>query len=237
MNRRNLLLSMLAAPLMGAKVHSMTHEFPRTADEAVDHLIIGAPNLETGIEFVADTFGIKPAVGGVHPEMGTHNAIVGLAGQRYLEVLAPVPGAAGSGPLYEAVRGVRAPRLIGWAMSENDDIDDLRPKAFGAGLEPGDIVAGSRMRPDGCELKWETMGFGKTYDGMIPFAINWLTLDDHPSISAPKGLRITALWFEHPKSIEVRDSLTAIGVNARVVQIEAPRLRASIVGPKGEIEI
>ena len=46
-----------------------------------------------------------------------------------------------------------------------------------------------------------------------------------------------AFWFEHPKSIEVRDALAAINVNARVVQIETPRLRASIVGPKGEIEI
>lgn len=228
---------MLAAPFLEAKVHAMSHAFPRTADESVDHIIIGAPKLETGIEFVADTFGVKPAVGGVHPGKGTHNALVGLAGARYLEVLAPVPGAEGTGPLYEAVCAVRKPSLIGWAMQENADIDGLRPMAFGAGLEPGDIVAGSRMTPDGCELKWETMGFGKTYDGTIPFAISWLTPDDHPSRTAPKGLRLVAFWFEHPKSIEVRDALAAINVNARVVQLEAPRLRVSIVGPKGEIEI
>lgn len=237
MNRRQVLIALLAAPLGTAKVHSMAHEFPRPVDEAVDHIILGAPTLETGIEFVADTFGIRPALGGTHPGRGTHNALVGLAGRRYLEVIAPVPGAEGSGPLFEAVRGLRQPSVVWWALEENDSIDDLRPRAFGAGLEPGDIVAGSRTTPEGCELRWETMGFGKTYDRMIPFAINWLSRDDHPSLTAPKGLRLTAFWFEHPKSIEVRDSLAAINVVARVVQLDVPRLRVRIVGPKGEVEI
>lgn len=214
----------------------MFHEFPRPAEEAVDHVIIGAPKLETGIEYVADLFGVRPVAGGIHPGRGTHNAIAGLAGGRYLEVLAPVPGADGSGTLYEAVRGIRSPQVVGWAFSE-DDLDDLRPKAFGAGLEPGDILPGSRTTPDGCRLEWETLGLGVTYDSLIPFAIKWLTPDDHPSRSAPKGLRLTAFWFEHPKSIEVRDALAAIGVVARVVQLEAPRIRVRIVGPKGEFEI
>ena len=197
MTRREFVIAVLAARVAEPKVHAMTHAFPRTTDEAVDHIIIGSPKLETGIEYVADTFGIRPIVGGVHPGRGTQNALVGLAGSRYLEVLAPVPGAEGSGPLYEAVCAVRKPPLIGWAMQENDDIDGLRPMAFGAGLEPGDIVAGSRMTPDGCELKWETMGFGKTYDGMIPFAIS-LADAGRPSVahgaegSPARGLLVRA---------------------------------------------
>ena len=53
----------------------------------LDHLVVTAPTLEGGVEYVADCLGVLPVPGGVHPRMGTHNALVRLGTSQYLEVI------------------------------------------------------------------------------------------------------------------------------------------------------
>ena len=59
-----------------------------------DHLVITAPSLAAGIAYVRDTLGVTPEPGGRHPHMGTHNALLKLGPDSYLEVLAVDPEAA-----------------------------------------------------------------------------------------------------------------------------------------------
>jgi len=57
----------------------------------IDHLVIGADNLEQGISFVRERLGIDIPYGGVHPQMGTHNHLVQLGNDIFLEVIAINP--------------------------------------------------------------------------------------------------------------------------------------------------
>ena len=57
----------------------------------LDHLAIFAPDLATGVAYVRDVLGATPAPGGQHPQMGTHNALLRLGADVYLEIIACDP--------------------------------------------------------------------------------------------------------------------------------------------------
>ena len=59
----------------------------------LDHLVVTAPNLKSGVQWVRDTLGATPELGGKHPRMGTHNCLLQLGEQTYLEVISPDPNA------------------------------------------------------------------------------------------------------------------------------------------------
>ena len=57
----------------------------------IDHLTITAPSLERGAAFVAEALGVALQPGGEHPRMGTHNQLLRLGDDCYLEVIAANP--------------------------------------------------------------------------------------------------------------------------------------------------
>ena len=59
----------------------------------IDHLVIGVAELDAGVRQFEELTGIRPAFGGEHPDLGTHNALISLGDRTYLELLAPRPGA------------------------------------------------------------------------------------------------------------------------------------------------
>ena len=52
---------------------------------ALDHITIVAPTLEEGAGHVHDQIGIDMPAGGRHPEMGTHNLLLRLGDDVFLE--------------------------------------------------------------------------------------------------------------------------------------------------------
>ena len=59
----------------------------------LDHIAVIAPDLGTGVAWVREALGVEMPAGGKHPEMGTHNRLVGLGPDVYLEVIAVDPEA------------------------------------------------------------------------------------------------------------------------------------------------
>jgi hypothetical protein len=90
----------------------------------LDHLVVTAADLRSGVEWVRDVLGAEPRPGGKHREMGTHNCLLRLGESAYLEVIAPDPG--GCRPEWPRWFGLdhvskgSPPRLAAWVARTPD---------------------------------------------------------------------------------------------------------------------
>jgi hypothetical protein len=90
----------------------------------LDHLVVTAADLRSGVEWVRDVLGAEPRPGGKHREMGTHNCLLRLGESAYLEVIAPDPG--GCRPEWprwfdlDHVSKGSPPRLAAWVARTPD---------------------------------------------------------------------------------------------------------------------
>ena len=58
-----------------------------------DHIAIVAPTIEIGLDYVRDRIGIEVPPGGRHPKMGTHNRLMRLGQDEFLEIITIDPAA------------------------------------------------------------------------------------------------------------------------------------------------
>ena len=203
----------------------------------VDHLIYTVPNLEVGIREIEELLGVRPAVGGRHPDYGTRNALLGLGPTTYLEIMAPDP------ELPRPARGrlfgldtLERPRLATWVL-RSEEIDDLASRAMSHGLDLGPVHPGSREKPDGTVLTWKlTDPYAPRMDGAVPFLIAWGTTP-HPARSAPQAGDLVDLKIEHPNPKAVRSALGALGVEMPVEVGDRVGLTAVLQTSVGRVEI
>lgn len=178
---------------------------------------------------------MRAAFGGSHPGRGTRNALVSLGGAHYLEIIAPDPQQGIAGDRLRELRELTSPKIIGWAVGSKDLVA-IRSRAEAQGFKTIAGPPGSRQRPDGRALKWETLGL-VTSTPLVPFCIQWSVDSPHPSTDAPAGCLLQSLGFETPQPEELRRCLRALGVTADIKQAPRPRIVAALTTPRGRVEI
>lgn len=202
----------------------------------LDHLLWGVPHLDAGIRDVAERCGVRAELGGSHPGIGTHNALLDLRDDRYLEIIAPDPAqdrCTGFGLL---LRQLKAPRLLTWA-ARSEDIESLVAVGRQAGLEPGEIYPMSRRRPDGGLLQGRVLQFGDhPWGRLLPFFIQ-IDRGDHPSRDAPRGCRLDRFLLHHPDAADLRALLERLGLEVEVRPGPRPALAARMDSPRGTFEL
>src|SRR3954454_22464393 len=128
----------------------------KPAVSAIDHLLLGVSDLDRGIAWLEQRTGVRAAIGGIHPGVGTRNALLSFGARHYLEIIAPDP-AQSAYSFQIDVRSLSEPRLITWAAAVND-IEALAKAARDAGYQLLGPRAGSRRTPSGKLLRWKTPG-------------------------------------------------------------------------------
>lgn len=201
----------------------------------IDHLVYAAPDLRAAVDAVEERFGVRAAGGGQHDGQGTHNVLLALGPETYLEIVAPDPRQPEpAAPRPYGVDGVSRARLVGWALA-CDDIDKALSDARAAGFDPGDVIDGHRRTPSGTVLRWRLTRNALTA-GLVPFLISWGDTP-HPAVSAPAGLTLESLRLEHPDPGSVAPMLHALGADVEVRPAPEPALVARLAGPRGREEL
>src|SRR5262245_56653484 len=105
----------------------------------VDHLVNAVPDLSEGMREIEKKLGVRAAPGGRHDGVGTHNALLALGDDAYLEIIAPDPSQpAPARPRPFGVDALQRGRLVTWAGRVRD-LDARVASARAAGFDPGSI--------------------------------------------------------------------------------------------------
>src|SRR5215471_14424829 len=167
----------------------------------LDHLLLGCSDLDAGIAFVEQKTGVRAAIGGVHPGRGTRNALLALGPLHYLEIIAPDPAQAEipkvRAELPAMLKKLSAPALVDWA-AHTSDIVGVAERWKKAGFAFRGPTPGSRARPDGKMLHWQTLNPEDDRGGLVPFFIQWGDGTTHPSEDAPKGCTLESFAVVTP---------------------------------------
>lgn len=203
----------------------------------VDHLVFGVHDLDRGVDRFEQLTGVRAVPGGRHVGRGTHNALIGLGPELYLEIIAPDPTQ--PNPVQHRAFGLdnlSREGLLTWAVKESH-LDQAVVKAEEAGINLGGVLDGSRNRPDGSSLSWHyTSPSQMNADGLVPFFIDWGN-SRHPADDLESELELTYLRAEHPYPELVRKQLSALNIDLLVTPASSVALIAIIDTPGGPIEL
>src|SRR5690606_34104570 len=174
----------------------------------IDHIVITAPSLAEGAAYVEHVLGVAPQPGGEHPRMGTHNLLLRLGDDIYLEVIAINPEAEPPArPRWFSLTDAynQPTGLAAWVARTNDISAAMQsaPAPLGA-IEP--MTRGSLKWkitiPDDGEL---VMG------GVAPALIQWEE-EPHPASRLEDvGCALLSLEAHHPDAAALRAWLDLIG--------------------------
>lgn len=212
----------------------------RLAADALDHLLVGAPALDDGIAWLEERTGVRAAMGGSHPGLGTWNALASLGPRQYIEIIAPDPAQPGVPTFYvPGLRDFPGPRVATWA-ARGESLETLVAR-LPANFACEAPRRGSRVRPDGTRLAW-TLAFPQdrrhgAYGGVLPFLIEWESEGAHPGGAAPPGLRLRALSLRHPEARALEIALRGLDMDAGVRAADEPRIQVELDTPRGVVRL
>jgi hypothetical protein len=161
---------------------------------ALDHLVVAARTLDEGARWIEGRLGVAPAGGGKHAVMGTHNRLLSLGPEAYLELIAIDPEAPPPGrPRWfsldteeMAARLAQGPTLIHWVARTDDIHRDIA--ALGHAVEV--------LRMHRGDFRWR-IGVPRDgalfEDGTRPTLIQWEGEERPPSVLPDVGLRLQQL--------------------------------------------
>ncbi len=198
---------------------------------ALDHLVIAAPDLDAGSDWFRRRTGLDLSPGGEHPLMGTHNRLLSLGAEAYLEVIAINPAATRPDHprWFDLDRFGGETALRTWVV-RCDDLDAALAAAPPGSGTPRDFARG--------DLRWRMAvpGDGRLpFDNLFPALIEWQT-DAHPAPRLPdSGARLRSLTLAHPEACALRAALAAVLDDPRIAveQAAAPGLSAVLDTPAG----
>jgi hypothetical protein len=241
--RRSFLQFVGAAALLRSSVfdgEQQESEVPPLVDQVppmLDHILLGCSDLQRGIAFVEQATGVHATFGGVHPGRGTQNALLSLGPSRYLEIVAPDPQQHTGNPLAKSLQSLAEPRIVGWAAHLRSNMDSFAARLKSAGIAADGPTPGSRKRPDGKELHWQTLNLSDDAHGLLPFFIQWADASIHPSIDAPSGCQLLRFELLTPDPAALAKLTSRLTLEAPIAKAPASQLHAVIRGLEGTLSI
>lgn len=201
----------------------------------IDHLVWAAPDLDRAIDELQTRTGRRAIAGGAHPGNGTRNAVLGLGGRSYLEILAPDPAQATVATPAASLAKLAGPILHTFAVATGR-LDRVAVKLEQAGLPHAGIIPMSRQLPTGRLVRWRLLiPTGHAYGPLVPFFIDWGD-SPHPADEAQDGCSLTRLSLTHPEAWSLSPLLEKLEVEVEVHAGPAS-ITAALETPSGMVRL
>jgi hypothetical protein len=194
---------------------------------ALDHLVLGTADLTRGAMWLERFLGVTLSAVGTHTRMGTHNRLLSLGPDCYLELIAIDPeGAPPFMPRWFGLdtadvkeRIAARPRLLGWVARTDgtDDIDRIAEKTGGIlgnvfPMERGDFRWRITIQDDGYPIE----------GGLVPSLIQW-DVPAHPCNRLPdQQCRLEWMEAAHPNPPKVQYLLGELGLADKLKLTPSP---------------
>lgn len=161
----------------------------------LDHITLTVSNLNDAISYFEEMLNCSPILGGKHPNLGTHNALIGIGNKEnkcFLELIAIDPNRnpeIKSFPfgLKEQTQNSFFIKIVEWCVNisslrENiKNLSSIHPDFYWWAEES---KLGSRVKHDGTTtVRWDVIRKEENItkeNGTIPYVIDWLD-SKHPS--------------------------------------------------------
>ena len=190
----------------------------------LDHIVMGADQLKTGLRDLTKRLGVEVPEGGRHPLMSTHNRLMSLGDGSFFELIAIDPeGPTPAQPRWYSLddpvtkkRLIKRPRALTWVVNT----DDIESVVANSPVDLGEIIAVQRG-----DLTWRLTvpkSGDLAGDGLIPAFIAW-DQTPLPGTQMPDlGVRLEEISLTHPDPQSLHKILTNLGVRQMVGLKEGP---------------
>ena len=193
-----------------------------TLKSEIDHIVIGAEQLYKVSSQLECLLGVKLSVGGKHPLMATHNNLLKLQSNTYIEVIAIDPKASPPSPINGQPRWfsldtdatkaklANAGQPLCWVIS----VDDIEIAKSTCSYDPGEIIDMTRG-----SLKWRLTvpkDGSLVEDGVLPSLIEWPGGRNPANQMLESGVSLNKLLLFHPNPDKIINILAELGINGPI---------------------
>ena len=181
----------------------------------IDHIVYACADLTWGRAFLATLTGVNPSMGGPHPGVGTHNALMALGDETYLEIIAKDPDQPEPGrPRPFALDDGHPARVATFAVhaAPDETIEQIAKSMASLGFDPGPVRSMSRKTPAGDLLEWQLTS---APNRPVPFLIDWGEAAN-PASTSPTGCGLAKLHCVWPDPPQLRELHAMLGIESVV---------------------
>ena len=208
---------------------------------SIDHIVIGATDLEKATKKVEDLIEADFSTSGKHPLMATHNRLIKLQNSIYMEVISIDPSA--SIPQSSAqkkrwfsldspstkCRLSLAPQPLCWVAA----VDNIEQAVSNCGYNPGRIIEVTRD-----ELRWRLTvpENGKlSFDGVLPILIEWPNGKNPAKKMLESNLCLQQLTLFHSNPKRIKHVLSKLNISGPInIEFGEPRIEFSFKTASGK---
>ena len=205
----------------------------------IDHLVLGAEDLSSATQALESDFGVPFDVGGAHPVMGTHNRLLRLQADFYLEVIAANPTGLPQRTRWFSMDDPKTKLRLSqgvhplcWLM-QVEDIHEARKKC---GYDPGEVITMSRG-----DLEWQITvpkDGGLAEGGILPVLIQWPGGRNPADRLTLSPVQLTHLEITYPSPSNIENILQRLGTPPEVkITPGNPALCFNLNTPKGSFAL
>jgi hypothetical protein len=171
-----------------------------------DHIAVGCETLADGVRWVEDQLGVSLVQGGQHAHFGTHNRLLSLGPEFYLEVIAkdPASPATGRATWFDLDNFSGPARLCNWICATPD-------------IEQASEISGEIVNLTRGALSWQItvpIDGSLPLGGAYPTLIKWGEGVTHPaSMLTDHAIRLENLTVSHPAADELKHRVSVSGID------------------------